>query len=81
MLSTVIFLLLVALVVGPAWTLWTLWREWPQRRFTFAGQIVTRDRYPVSYWMGLGLGSCIAMVVGAQGVRFFAASIARLIAN
>ena len=51
-----ILLLLVAMVAVAAWSLWRFWSEWPQRRFKFAGQIVSRDRYPVSYWLGLGFG-------------------------
>lgn len=62
----------VGFIAIPAWVLWTLWREWPQRRFKFAGQLVSRERYPVSYWIGLALGSVCVLPVAYQGARVVA---------
>jgi hypothetical protein len=56
-------------ISAPAWVLWTLWREWPQRRFTMYGQIVSRERYPLTYWVGLAFGSLFAVPVALKGTE------------
>lgn len=54
------------------WGLWSFWRGWPQRQFMFFGQVVSRERYPVSYWMGLVLSTVSAIPAAYVGVRILA---------
>ncbi len=57
------------LVAAPACVLWSLWREWPQRRFKVLGQIVSQERYPVTYWIGLAFGSVPAVPIALKGIE------------
>jgi hypothetical protein len=70
-----------ALVAAPAWLLWSLWKEWPRRRFKFLGEVVSRERYPVSYWIGLAFGSTSAVPIALMGLQIIVFAVTRSFSN